>query len=266
MRGNSKSRQAGCRMAAVVALIGGVITAGCAPDSTGVPGTVQAQLAFAATASESADAAPRAITPVTVGDHTLDLTDIAITVVRAELKRAAADSCAGDDGRGDDSGADADDRHGGDGHGDAPGGSCGELKVAPGTVELPLSGSVVTVPAGAIPAGTFRELELRISQVALRGTFDGHTFDVSIPVVARSEIEFATPLVVTNGTPTSVTVNVPVGSWLVNADGTLIDPNRILASPSLLSLVRARINASLRAFEDRDHDGRDDRGSRHGPG
>jgi hypothetical protein len=81
---------------------------------------------------------------------------------------------------------------------------------------------------------------------------------VTLPVNVGTEIEFETPLVVTAGTATSITVNVPVGDWLVNTDGSLIDPSKISSNSSLLTQLRNRIVASLRAFEDRDHDGHDD--------
>ena len=118
------------------------------------------------------------------------------------------------------------------------------------------------MPANTIPAGTFRELELRVTQVELKA-FGGTAFDVTIQCV-HTEIEFETPLVVTEGTPTSVTVRVPAGTWLVNADGSLVDPSKIGTTPSLLAQVKNRIAASLRAFEDRDHDGHDDHGGDRG--
>ena len=56
------------------------------------------------------------------------------------------------------------------------------MKVGPTSIDLPLTGTLVTVPANAIPAGTFRELELRVSSVHLKGTFDTKAFDVTLPV------------------------------------------------------------------------------------
>jgi hypothetical protein len=189
---------------------------------------------------------------VTSGGHTLDLTGVTLTISRAELKQAKTDVCPGDDDEDDD---------------DHPVGiagteHCGELKIGPTTVALPLNGNLATLPANAIPAGTFREFELRVSQVELKGTFDGVAFDVVLPVRVKSEIEFDTPLVVTSDTPTTITVNVPVNAWLTNADGSLIDPSKILASPTLTAQVKSRVAASFRAFEDRDHDGRDDHGGK----
>ena len=143
--------------------------------------------------------------------------------------------------------------------------SCAQVKIGAASFDLPVDGSMVTLPADAIPAGTFREFELRVAFIRLKGTFDSKPFDVTIPANTKTEIEFATPLVVTAGAPTTITVNVNAATWLTNADGTLVDPTKIATTPSLLAAVRARIAASLRAFEDNDHDGRDDHGD-HGKG
>ncbi|HEY6830598.1 MAG TPA: hypothetical protein VI259_27315, partial [Gemmatimonadaceae bacterium] len=133
-----------------------------------------------------------------------------------------------------------------------------EVRIDTTSVDLPLAGGLVTLPANAIPAGTFRELELRVSTVRLQGTFDTKPFDVTLPINTRGEIQFTTPLVVTEGTPTAITVNVPVNTWLVNSDGSLVDPSAIATNSSLLGTIRSRIAASFRAFEDENHDGNDD--------
>jgi len=238
----------GLAIGSAVVVLGAI--AACSSESTGLNGNASTQLAFTTSSGAAAD-----VVPVTNGGHTLDLTAVSVTVSRAELKRSKSDVCAGDE--------DGDDDH----PSQTPSTEmCGELKVGPTTVSLPLTGSVTTLPANAIPAGTFREFELRVSQVELKGTFDGKAFDVLVPVHLKSEVEFATPLIVTADTPTSITVNVPVSTWLVNADGSLVDPNAILTSPSTMALVKARISASFRAFEDRDHDGHDDHGGRDGHG
>src|SRR4051812_16356068 len=73
--------------------------AACSSDSVGVNGNSSAQLAF----STATTSASFATAPVTSGGHTLDLTDVTVTVTRAELKRAQSDACPGDqDNEGDD--------------------------------------------------------------------------------------------------------------------------------------------------------------------
>lgn len=240
----------------------GVSAIAACSSSTDVGAGAPTQLSFT-TSSPSAVSGSAAIVPITNGGHTLDLTQATLTIARAELKSAAGDECRGDDEN------EADDDRGGDRGDGGPSTStedCAEVKVGPTSIDLPLTGSLVTVPANAIPAGTFRELELRVSSVHLKGTFDTKAFDVTLPVDARGEIEFATPLVVTAGAPTSITINVPVNTWLVNPDGSLIDPNAIATSPSLMSTITSRIAASLRAFEDEVHDGRDDHDGHDGHG
>jgi hypothetical protein len=224
-------------------------------DSTSAK-TSATQLAFTTgpALGAHADAAP-----ITIGGHTLDLSAVTITVSRAELKPAASAVCAADDNEGADDdrspsgSASADDGHNGD-HND----DCGEMKIGPTTIDLPLDGSVVAVPADAIPAGTFQELELRLAFIRVQGTFDGKAFDVTLSTPVRGEIQFATPLVVTAGTATSITVTVPVATWFTNADGSLLDPSKLNSTPSLMSQFVGRIGTSFHAFEDEDHDGHDD--------
>ncbi|HVE36439.1 MAG TPA: DUF4382 domain-containing protein [Gemmatimonadaceae bacterium] len=217
-----------------------------------------AQIAFTSGISSTANAL---LVPLTSGGHTLNITQATLTITRVELKPTKTDACVGDNEAGDDnivsasSSATSDDND-----------ACEELKAGPLSVDLPLNGGITTLPANAIPAGTFREIELQVSTARVVGTFDGTPFDVTVPVNTRGEIEFATPLVVADGTPTSVTINVPVGGWLTNADGSLVDPSKISSNATLLAQVRSRIIASFHAFEDEDHDGHDDHGGSRGPG
>lgn len=243
-------RQVSRILNSTVALVPVVLVAGgiaACSDAT-VGGGAASQLAFMASTT-TASASVATLVPITSGGHTLDLTQVTLTLRRVELKRTHGDACQDDD-------AEEHEHEGGTGSME----DCPEVKVGPTTVDLPLNGGLVTVPANTIPAGTFRELELRVSDVRLRGTFDATPFDVTLPVDVHGEIEFSTPLVVTDGAPTSITVNVPVNGWLVNSDGSLIPPNQIPGSPTLMATVKSRIAASFRAFEDRDHDGKDDHG------
>ena len=228
-------------LAAVVAL------AACSSDSSLSPGT-SSNIAFT-TGAGGVGGASAAMVPVTVGGHTLDLSTVSLTISRAELKRAQSDACPGD--------SEGDDDHPSN---TASTQSCGELKVGPFTVNLPLTGGMVNLPANSIPAGTFREFELRVTTVELKGTFDGKAFDDTLSVRLHVENEFSTPLVVTADSAVAITVNVPVNNWLTASDGSLIDPTKLSTNATLAAQVRNRIAASFRAFEDRDHDGHDDHG------
>jgi hypothetical protein len=212
-------------------------------DSTAI-GRGSSQLGFT-TGSAPAGAASLDVAPITKNGHTLDLKQVTLVVERAQLKHQNNDACTGDE-----------DEHDArwSGHSE----SCASAHIGPALVDLPLDGSVVTLPMDLLPAGTFDEIDFRVSLVRLVGTFDGNAFDVTLPVDAKTEVEFATPLVVTAGTPTSITINVPVTAWLTNADGSLVDPRQLLTNQTLAGAVKARIAASFHAFEDENHDGNDD--------
>ncbi len=244
-------------LASLVALTS--LAAACS-DATSAKNSAS-QLGFTTGASlgANADAAP-----ITVGGHTLNLTAVSLTVSRAEVKPAATAVCADDN-----EGADDDRGPGGGGNGNNDANDhddCDEMKVGPTTIDLPLDGSVVTVPADALPAGTFQQLELRLAFVRLQGTFDGTPFDVTVSAPVRGEIEFSTPIVVTAGTQTSITVMVTITTWLTNPDGSLLDPSQLNANATLRNQFISRIAASFGAFEDENHDGHDDHGGNRGPG
>lgn len=221
-------------------------------DSTNVHANGASQLGFSTASTTTVAGASLAEVPVTKNGHTLDLKQVTVVIERAQLKRQNNDACRGDD-----------DEHDSKWSGRSE--SCAEVKVGPTLVDLPLDGSVVTVPATVIPAGTFQEIEFRISLARLVGTFDTKAFDVTFPVNAKAEIEFSTPLVVTDSTPTSITINVPITAWLTNSDGSLVDPSTLLTNATVAAAVKARIMATFKAFEDQDHDGHEDhQGGDHG--
>jgi hypothetical protein len=234
---------------AVVALVG---AAACS-DSTNVRNSGASQLNFSTASTTTLSGASLAEVPITKNGHTLDLKQVTIVVERAQLKRQTNDACRGDD-----------DEH--DSRWSGRSESCAEVKIPATLVDLPLDTSLVTVPAAVIPAGTFTEIEFRISLARLVGTFDTKAFDVTFPVNAKLELNFTTPVVVTDSTPTSITVNIPITAWLTNADGSLVDPRTLLTDPAVAAAVKARIAATLHAFEDNDHNGREDhnRGGDHG--
>ena len=224
-------------------------------DSTSAKNSAS-QLGFTTGASlgANADAAP-----ITVGGHTLDLTAVSLTISRAEVKPAATAVCADDSEGGDDNRVPSGTASADDGNNNAQGhDDCDEMKVGPTTIDLPLDGSVVSVPADALPAGTFQELELRLAFVRIQGTFDGKAFDVTISAPVRGEIQFSTPVVVTAGTQTSITVMVPIATWFTNTDGSLLDPSQLNSNATLRNQFISRIASSFHAFEDENHDGHDD--------
>ncbi|HVX38125.1 MAG TPA: hypothetical protein VHB25_01035 [Gemmatimonadaceae bacterium] len=242
------------RVALATTVLGIGAIAACSSDTTAAHPSTQSQLSF--TTNKGVVAASAATIPDTAGGHVLNLTQVGLNVSRAELKRTQTDTaCKGDE----------DDDHGQRDtvHVDQ---SCAPVTIHNQTINLPLDTNIVTIAADTIPPGTYRMLEVRVASVDLAGTYDGNAFSVNVPVNARDNIVFASPLVVTAGEPVNITINVPVSKFLVNRDGSLIDPNQLKFSPQLLATVQRNIASSLRAFGDRDHDGRDDHDEHGGHG
>ena len=182
--------------------------------------------------------------PITSGGHTLDLTSAALHFSKVELHTV-------DKG---DVETECDDDHG-----------CGAVASTPLVVNLTPTGAVVTVATALVPAGTYREIEVKIASVRLAGTYDARAFDVVIPVNVEREMEFNPPVSVGGASDVTrnITIAVPLTTWLKNADGSLIDPSRLATDASLRATVASRIRASLRAFRDDNHNNRDDDNDEH---
>jgi hypothetical protein len=247
--------------AAVLGLATLAVAGACSSDSAGPQAGNANHLAFGAstTVTTGASLATTPLTPITIGGNTINFTQVTLDLSRAELKPQQGVMCA------DESNDHDDDDDGADTPPSTTSNDCANVKVGAFSVDLPVDGSLVQLPADALPAGTYREIEVRLSDVHVVGTFNGTPFDVTLPVHMRGEVPLSTPLVVTEGTATSVTVDVPFDLWFINSDGTLLDPNTIAGDTNLMQVVRNRIRASFRAFEDRDHDNHDDHGG-HGDG
>jgi hypothetical protein len=83
------------------------------------------------------------------------------------------------------------------------------------------------------------------------GTNHDFTFTSSMNVV--SAVNFDTPVTVGAGT-TNLTIDVDVSHWFSDASGAVIDPTNSANQRA----IERNIRASLRAFEDDNHDGDDD--------
>src|SRR6478752_3992092 len=122
-------------------------------DSTSLRPGGGNQLTFTTSSAAGTSAASADVVPVTKNGHTLDLTQVTIVVERAQLKRQNTDACNGDD-----------DEHEAHWLGHE---SCAEVKVGPTLVDLPLKGGMVSLPTNVIPAGTFQDIEFRVSLARL---------------------------------------------------------------------------------------------------
>ena len=195
-------------------------------------------------ASATADRAPVGVSasasPITSGGHTLDLTSAAINISKVELHtadRGDMDNNECDEGKG-----------------------CGTVANTPLVVTLTPTGAVVTVATAIVPAGTYREIGVKVASVRLVGTYDTKAFDVVVPVNVEREMEFKPPVTIGGATDVSrnITIAVPLTTWLTNGDGTLVDPSTLATDASARAAVASRIRATLRAFRDDNRNNKDD--------
>ena len=233
------ARRTAARSAAAILL--GLTSAACA-DLLGSR-TRDASISFAVTqngALVSTSTSGSNLIIVTGGGHTVDLQSV--DVVFSEMTLEGSGSDVGDD---DDSDMDSDsDREGN-----------AKFHAGAATVSLPLEGGLITPVTGQVPVGTYSRLEMDADFVRLRGTYDGQTFDVTVPVNAELELRFSPPLAVESSSdPVNVSVTVDMAAWLRDANGTAIDPRRLATDATLRAEFRNRVRTSFRAFEDGDHD------------
>ena len=132
------------------------------------------------------------------------------------------------------------------------------VHVEPVFVDLPLDGTTKVVFDALVPAGTYTGLRARLRDVKVVGVFTDvggtdHAFTFTSDAEAEVEMNFATPVTVDANT-TNLTIDVDVGSWFKDASGAVIDPTNAANQEAIEHAIRA----SLRAFQDDDHDGDDD--------
>ena len=199
---------------------------------------------------------------IAMGNDTIVVRSIELVLREIELKRVEVVEC--------DSVPDNDD--------------CEEFEAGPVLVSVPL-GSVATETMVSIlaPAGLYNRLKFEIHKpessndaafIAAHPDFNGVSIRVSgtysqagtrsdfvytSELGAEQEVFIDPALTVADGVATNVTVRVDIGSWFLNAGGTaLVNPATANKGQPNESVVKDRIQASLDAFRDDDHDGHDD--------
>jgi hypothetical protein len=244
---------------AVLALLGGACSA--AGPST------QTQLSFNL-ATRAAPAATRGAafaiigTPETFtdGTNTLVINQVQLVLRKIELQRADAPAeCTADVTDG-----------------------CEELEVGPLLVDVPLGtpGSARSFSVQLTP-GTYDKVEFQMHRVSssndaafeqanpdlsdasvrVTGTYNGSDFTYLGRFDAEMEFALNPALVASETAPTDLTLFMDLGQWFRSAGGSLLDPSTANAGQSNEGVVEQNIKSSLEAFEDEDHDGRDDHGS-----
>ena len=220
-----------------------------------------------AAASLGISAAPQVTTAgdstvIVLGNDTIILRSIEVVLREIELKRVETDVC--DEVMGND--------------------DCEEFEIGPVIASLPLgTAATETMINVSAPPGQYNELEFEIHKpgdsddaafIAAHPDFDAvsirvtgtyskagtrSAFVFTSDLNAKQEIELQPPLTVSAGAGTNVTLRVDVSTWFLNAGGTaLVDPASANKGQPNESVVKDRIQASIEAFRDDDHDGHDD--------
>ena len=222
------------------------------------------------TASASLSGAGASPAVVTAGDSTLIILGNDTVIVRSaqfvlreiELKRVEAVACDNIEGNGD----------------------CEEFETGATLATLPLGSTATeTMISVAAPPGMYDELEFEVHKpeapedaafIAANPLFDGVSirvtgtfshagtrsdFTFTSDLNAKQEVMLPTPLTVSEGQQANVTLRVDIASWYLNATATaLVDPASANEGQPNENVVSARIQASIDAFRDDDHDGHDD--------
>ena len=197
--------------------------------------------AVAGQASASNVSASLLADSIIFGGHSLNLQNVDVTFSEVTLERVET-STADSDG---DSDADS----------DSDGANNEKLRRNNVTIALPLQGGVITPINESLPTGLYEELELDVEHIRLRGSYDGQSFDVTVPVQAELEFDFDPPLnIASDADRLNVTVQFDPTLWLREADGALIDPRLLAQSAEARARFVNRIRAAIRAFEDSDRD------------
>jgi len=228
------------------------------------PGAPVASAGVAAVSGAPAVIAAGDSTVIVLGNDTITLRSVEIVLREIELKRVEAAACDSVEGNND----------------------CEEFETGSTLVALPLGATATeTVVSVNAPAGMYDKLEFKIHKpessddaafIAANPDFDGVSIRVTgtysqagtrsdfvftSDLDASQEVLLSPPLTVSDGQPANVTLRIDIANWFLNAGGTaLVNPASANQGQPNESLVRDRIEASIDAFRDDDHDGHDDDG------
>jgi hypothetical protein len=232
-------------------------------DSTDPGGSGPVALSFAArgdvssTGSGSTNTSSGTI--IVSGTDTLRITSAKLVIDELELTRGLTGTCV-DDG---DDVVEVD-------------AACAEIETGPYLVSLPVNGAVTPALSVQLPAGTYRELEMKLRQadsgddrafnsahpemngitVLVQGTYKGQPFTWQGNVEAELELDFSPPMVADGAG--NFTVNIDVGRWFRSGTGAIIDPATAGVGQENFQFVAQNIRASFEVFEDDDRNGHDD--------
>jgi hypothetical protein len=212
-------------------------------------------------------------------------------IVLSRIKLANDVNCGDEGDQNDDDAQEADSSHDNDGqeadsaHHDDQGEheddeDCQPVRAGPVLVAVPLDGTTKIFLDALVPAGTYTGLRAKLDAVdsddngaqdflTAHPEFEGvsvkvlgvfkdsggtdHAFTFISHMKAPIHADFDSSVTV-DANSMNLTINVDVTSWFKNRSGAIIDPT----NPENQRAIERSIRASLRAFEDDDHDGNDD--------
>jgi len=208
-------------------------------------------------------------TVIAMGNDTIIVRSAELVLREVELKKVEAEGC--------------DDIEGND--------DCDEFETGSILVALPLGTTATeTVVSIDAPPGMYDELKFKIHKpeddsaeddafLAANPTFAGVSirvtgtysqagtrsdFTYESDLNAEQEIQLVPPLTVSEGEPANVTLRIDISTWFLNQAGTaLVNPASANKGQPNEQVVENRIEASIDAFRDDDHDGHDDDGEDH---
>src|SRR6266550_3364698 len=200
-------------------------------------------------------------------------------IVLSRIKLANDVNCGDDEGdQNDDDAQEADSAHHND-QGENEN-DCEPVRAGPVLVAVPLDGTTKIFLDALVPAGTYTGLRAKLDAVdsgdngaqdflTAHPAFEGvsvkvvgvlkdsggtdHAFTFISHMKAPIHADFDSSVTV-DANSMNLTINVDVTSWFKNRSGAIIDPT----NPENQRAIERSIRASLRAFEDDDHDGNDD--------
>jgi hypothetical protein len=156
--------------------------------------------------------------------------------------------------------------------------ACEEFTVGPQLVSLPLAPGATVAITVALDSGTYRSVQFKIHKpggdsldllfkaahpdfatisIRVRGIFNGTPFTYTSTLDQGQEYDFVPPLQVdASGSSTNLTIRVDLTTWFKQSgSGALIDPSTANPGGANEGVVKVNIRNSVKAFEDRDHNG-----------
>lgn len=208
-------------------------------DSTTAPATANVSISMATSAASATAAGGATLAaPLAGNGHTLTLAGLGLTIGDLRLEHSGH---VGED----DQGVGSDDVL---------------FAAGPTTVALPVDGGLVTLSSKAVPAGSFSQIEAELATLHTTGSYDDAAFDVVVELSHDMRLTLNPPLTVSGGTALNITVAIDLTSCFRDGSGTPVDPRTLLSGSNVArQAFRECVAGKLRAFEDRNREGRENR-------